>query len=235
MTPTPSRRIGLPSGRMARLARTASSRLPLDVLLRLRRGVLARRRMLAAMCAGLAVLAVGRTVHAPGPTTQPVVVAAVDLAGGSALSAQDMRVVELAASEAPDGSVTTPAEVVGRTLAAPVRAGEPLTDVRTLGPGLVEHYPGTVAIPVRVADAGAVGLLRVGDDVEVLAADPAGGDSAETLGRAPVVAIPRQAAGALTAEPGAGGALVVLAVPPSVANRIAQAAVTRVLSVILVR
>ena len=64
---------------------------------------------------------------------------------------------------------------MGRTLAAPLREGEPVTDVRVVAEGLLAGYPSLVAAPVRIADAGAVRLLRVGDRVDVVATDPANG------------------------------------------------------------
>ena len=57
-------------------------------------------------------------------------------------------------------------------LAGPVRAGEPLTDVRLVGASLAAAYPGAVAVPVRLPDAGMAALLRVGDRIDLVAADP---------------------------------------------------------------
>ena len=211
-------------------------------LVRLRRSVLARRRLLAAVLAALAVLASVRAVQGPAAPSEQVVVAARDLAGGVAVAAGDLRVVSFAPDQAPAGVSHDPGLVAGRVLAAPVRAGEPVTDVRLVAPGLLRGYPGSVALPVRLADAGPVGLLRVGDTVEVLAADPGGADTAEVVVRAPVLALPGpgsgsgpQLGGGLGAAPSAQGGLVVLAVPPGEAGRLAQAAVTHVLSVALVR
>lgn len=203
-------------------------------LLRLRRAVLARRRLLAATCAALAVLATVRAVQQPAPPSQAVVVASRDLSGGAPVGASDLRVVSLAPEVAPAGITGDPTSLVGRVLAAPVRAGEALTDVRLVAPGLLQGYPGAVAAPVRLADAGPVALLQVGDTVEVLAADPQGGTTAEVLARAPVLALPRpdERHGA---DSWSQGALVVLAVPPTEAALLAQAAVSRVLSVTLAR
>ena len=52
------------------------------------------------------------------------------------------------------------AELTGRVLAAPVRRGEPVTDVRVVGPGLWSQVPaGQVAAPVRLADLAVATLL----------------------------------------------------------------------------
>ncbi|MDQ4084511.1 MAG: hypothetical protein M3165_01710, partial [Actinomycetota bacterium] len=124
----------------------------------------------------------------------------------------------------PAGTAHTPRRWLGRILAAPVRAGEPITDVRLVGPGLVAGYgPGVVAAPVRIADADSVSLVRVGDRVDVLAPDPAGElPTSVAVGRASVVAIPQP-----DDELGgtASGALIVLAVTPAEAGDLARQSV----------
>jgi hypothetical protein len=117
-------------------------------------------------------------------------------------------------------------------LAAPLRAGEPVTDVRLVGPGLLAGYPGAVLAPVRVADAGAVGLLEVGDVVDVVATSPETGRAGAVAGRVPVVALPRSTTTATGPEL-QGGRLVVLAVDEATALRLAEGAVASVLSVVL--
>jgi Flp pilus assembly protein CpaB len=197
---------------------------PALALRALRRAVRLRRRLLAAGLAAGAV-AVGLGVVAPPPAaTVPVVVAAADLAGGEVLGVDDLELRRLPPAGAPAGAAGTPRRWLGRVLAAPMRAGEPLTDVRVVGPGLVAGYgPGIVAAPVRIADADSVALVRVGDRVDVLAPDPRGLLPPSTaVGDAPVVAIPQvdDDIGASTS-----GALVVLAVTSQEAQRLAQHAV----------
>jgi len=88
-----------------------------------------------------------------------------------------------------------------------------------------------VAAPVRVGDPGAVGLLRIGDRVDVIAADPQGGSEALVVAHAaPVVALPRAEDTAL-----ASGGLVVLAVSEETARGLASAAVSSYLSVVITR
>ena len=58
-------------------------------------------------------------------------------------------------------------------LAAGVRAREPITDARLVGPGLTALLPdGQVAAPVRLADLAVAALVRTGDRVDVLAIAP---------------------------------------------------------------
>lgn len=195
---------------------------------RLRRTVLARRRPLAALCLALAVAAGLDAVRPPGPPTARVVVAARDLDSGTVLAPDDLVVRRVPRSAAPVGS--TP-DAVGRTLAAPVRAGEPVTDVRLVGPSVVAGYPGRVALPVRIADAESVALLRPGDHVGLVAADPRRGTAGYVAVDVPVLSIPQPAD-----EPGSSaltGRLVVVAALPSDVAHIAGAAATELLSIVI--
>jgi hypothetical protein len=115
-------------------------------------------------------------------------------------------------------------------LAAPVRDGEALTDLRLVAPGLLDGYPGLVATPVRVADAASVALLRVGDRIDLVAADPEGRGAEPVARQAPVIALPRAAAVEQDLQ---GGGLVVVAVPQAEALTLARVAVSHVLSYVL--
>src|SRR5690606_18100247 len=138
----------------------------------LRRAVLVRRRLLAALLAALAVVLAVQAARAE-PETRPVVVAAGDLAAGEVLSTGDLETVEMAAALVPDGAVDPASPPVGRTVAGPIRAGEPLTDVRLVQPGLLAGFePGTVLTTIRVDDPAAAALVRPGDRVDVIGSDP---------------------------------------------------------------
>jgi Flp pilus assembly protein CpaB len=163
-----------------------------------------------------------------------VVVARHDLPGGAVLASGDLATTAYPVDVAPAGAPRSPTALAGRVLAAPVRRGEPVTDVRLVAPGLLAGYPGRVAAPVRVADAGAVGLLRVGDRVDFLVASPEGRDASVAVAGAPVIALPDPAASeGPTVDGIAGGGLVVVAVTPAEALGLAQAEVSGVLSVVL--
>ncbi|MGH3814383.1 MAG: SAF domain-containing protein, partial [Pseudonocardiaceae bacterium] len=87
------------------------------------RTLLLRRAAAAVLVGVAAVLAL-----APGRgSAVAVVVAARDLAPGTVLEAAEVTLRGLPAPVVPDGAARTPATVLGRTLAAPVRRGEPLT------------------------------------------------------------------------------------------------------------
>ncbi|MFI0482314.1 Flp pilus assembly protein CpaB [Actinomadura sp. 9N215] len=129
-------------------------------LTRLRRPLAA---LFAAAAAGLALMALR---PAPPPSVR-VLAAARDLPAGTSLSPSDLRGVNLPPASVPAGTLRSRA--AGRVLAGPVRRGEPLTDARVVGPALLRGYgPGTVAVPVRMADADAVRLLHPGDHIDVL-------------------------------------------------------------------
>jgi Flp pilus assembly protein CpaB len=196
-----------------------------------RRTVLARRRPLAAGCAAVAVLAAVHAVRPPPARTVPVAVAAHDLPSGTVIHEADLVVRRLPADTAPVGS---DAHAIGRTLAAPVRRGEPITDVRLVAPSLIDGYPGRVALPVRIADADAVALLRAGDRVDLVAADPRRGSASYVAVDVPVLALP-DPSDHDTGAAGLTGRLVVVAAMPSDVDRIAGAAATDLLSIVISR
>jgi Flp pilus assembly protein CpaB len=151
-----------------------------------------RRWVVAALVAG----AVGSALYAlapPGPASRAVLAAARDLAAGAALASDDVTTVRVPAGVVPSGALTPDSWTEGLLLTGPVRRGEVLTDVRTLGPDLLnalaagpgrsgQHGVELVATPVRLADPGVTGLLRSGQLVDVLAAappqlDPISGDA----------------------------------------------------------
>lgn len=201
-----------------------------------RRAVLRRRRSLSALLAGLAVLA-GLAALAPSEApTVAVVVAARDLPSGAVLGPGDVERVALPVPRVPEGAVD---DVDGSTLAGPLRRGEPVTDVRLVGPGLAAAHPDRAVVPIRIPDAAVVALLRVGDRVDVMASDPAeAGARAEVIASgATVLALPGTQGGTASSH-GAGaanGALVVLAVEREAATRLLGSAARELLSLTISR
>ena len=186
------------------------------------------------LAGGLAAGAVAAALGVLAPSTPPGVLvlrAARDLPAGTALSAGDVVRGELPPGTAPDGALRDADAVVGRLLAAPVRRGEALTDLRLAGAGLLAaDEADLLAVPVRLADAATAALLHAGDRVDVLAAATAPGSPAQAqvvVDDARVLAVP-----ATTQDTG-DGALVVLAADADVARRLAAAAVSSRLSVAL--
>ena len=128
---------------------------------------LAARRIAAGVLVVLAAVVALRPD--PGHTLREVVVAARDLSPG----------VTLRAAWIPDGAANAVESVIGATLAGPSRRGEVLTDARILGSRLAGLSTGADArvVPLHLADAAVVDLIRPGDVVDVLGAPAADTDA----------------------------------------------------------
>ncbi len=200
----------------------------------LRRAVAWRRRLLTA---GLLAGSVAFAIHALAPPPPPgvqVVVAARDVAPGAALQPRDLRVVSRPVGSVPEGALRSASQATQRPVVSAVRRGEVLTDVRLVGPASLRGLePGLVAAPVRIADTDAVALLAAGDHVDVLAATVEGGAEARLVAAGVrVLSVPRPASAGFGAGLG-DGALLLLATSSPTAARLAAAAVTDRLSVVV--
>ena len=195
----------------------------------------AARRALAGLLVILAAVAALRPDPADGRVD--VVVAAHDLAPGASLTSSDLRRESHSAATVPDGSTTNPDELVGMTLTGPARRGEVITDVRVLSPRLTAATsgPDSRVVALDLADAALLDLLRAGDVVDVLAAEPAppGADA---------VAAPRVVAAAAvvvmvterSTSPTSGDHRVVLvALPTRTAIDVAGASLTQAVTLTL--
>jgi pilus assembly protein CpaB len=200
-----------------------------------------RRRLLAGLLAAAGVIIAASSLgHTASGVS--VAVAAHDLAAGSRLNAGDITVVSLPTGAVPAGTQASAGALVGQTLTGPVRAREPLTDLRlTAAPGVAGLAAGLVAAPVRLADPDVAPLLHPGSRVDVLAAVDAagapGGTSKATASLATIVARDVEVlAVSSTSEAKAsvaGGTLVVLAVTRSDAQTLAGGEANGKLSVTL--
>ena len=160
------------------------------VVRRVRRGVLAHRRLLAFLLTAAAV-AIGLSATRPHPPdTSTMTVASRDLPVGTVLGASDLTEVETDPASVPVDLVEAP---VGERLASPLRRGEPVTDVRLVGPGLTDGHPGLVAVPVRLPDAEMAGLLHVGDTVDLFATDPATAETNQVTADTLILSLPHAA------------------------------------------
>lgn len=192
---------------------------------------MALRRLTAIL---LVVLAGGLVLRpaGAGETAQTgVVVAAHDLAPGTTLAQGDLAVHVLPGDVVPSGALTGPAAVVGRVLAAPVRTGEPLTDVRLVGPADTALTTGDArasAVPVRLADPDVADLLRPGIRVDVVTLDPDQQSDPVLAANATVITV-RDTAG----TQGQPGRLVLVALPRQSATRLAAASLRQPVTVTL--
>lgn len=187
-----------------------------------RRTVALRRAVAAVLAAGGVALLV---LPAAGRDAVAVTVAARDLPAGTTLTADDLRPARFPADLVPAGAL--PAPTPGGILAAPVRAGEPITDARLAGPGPLPAGSGrTAAVPVRLADAGVGALLVPGHRVDVVTLGPRADEPRVLASDAVVLAVP-------AADRGERGRLVLLALPREAAARVAAAALSAEVTVTL--
>ena len=196
------------------------------------------RRLLAGAFAAASVALGLEALEPSPPPSVRILAAATDLPAGATLSPADLTTSALSPEAVPAGAFHPGDPVSGRVLAAPLRAGEPLTDVRLVGTALLRTYgQDTVAAPVRIADADAVRLLSPGDRVDVLAAagtswgrqsDPVLTPAVTVAHAVPVLTVAGRRGGGMS-----DGALVVLATSPTVAEQLAGAAVSARLSVVV--
>jgi pilus assembly protein CpaB len=180
--------------------------------------------------ATVAAVLAGVSAAAPeGPAMISVVKAKSRLPAGTVVSASDLVLDRVAASDIPEGVLTDPLALVGKTLAAPVAENQMMTplaatDARTSVP------PGHVIAPLRLADTALAALLRPGDLVDVIAADPQAGQAAVVAAGARVITIPTVPDERV--GPGPEGALVLIDVDAHTASVVAHAAASATLSII---
>jgi len=159
-----------------------------------------------------------------------VVKAKSQLPGGAVLSATDLVLDPVMASDVPDGVLTDPGDLIGKTLTAPVAENQIMTLLTTTGSG-ASVQPGHVMAPLRLADTAVGALLRPGDVVDVVAADGQGQHPATVIAMsARVVTVPELPDD--RAGPGSDGGLVLVDVDSHTATVLAQAAAAGTLSII---
>ncbi|GAB3240355.1 SAF domain-containing protein [Mycolicibacterium hippocampi] len=194
---------------------------------------IAARRALAGALVVLAAVAAWR--DDPRADVAEVVVTTRDLSPGSELTADDVRVESRAAASIPDGSRTELDAVVGTTLAGPARRGEVVTDVRVLGPRLAESAAGPDAriVPLPLADAALVDLVRPGDVVDIVAAPTSAAPATEARVIATDAVVVLVSAEQNGPTAGGGGRVVLVALPAAAAKAVAGAALVETVTLTL--
>jgi len=199
----------------------------------------ARFAVAAAALGCATALVVGELSPTPPPTV-PVAVAARALAPGAALTAADVRIVDLPADLAPRGSHRRTGDVAGRSLVVAVPVGLPIVDGLLAGEASGSP-PGTVLAPVRLTDPAVAALLRPGNRIDLLAGAAAadGVPTARRLAeRALVLPGPppsRASTGLLGTAETAAGTLTLVAVTPAEAAALAGAVGWASLSAVVVQ
>ncbi len=198
-------------------------------LFNFRRRVLVHRRLLAALCAALASYLALTTLQPKPVDTVSLWVAARSLQAGHRIGDLDLELAAFLPDTAPPDALSK-AALLGHTLASPLAEGEPVSPVRLLGTALTRAYPGSVATPVRLGDAAVVDLIKPGDVVDLVLADPTGRTEPRVVvAGARVIAVPPARRDAVGAP---DGALVVFAVQPDLSASAAAAAVTGFVTVV---
>ena len=151
------------------------------------------------------------------------------LPAGSVVSTADLVLDRVAASDVPEGVLTDPVALVGKTLATAVAENQMLTPLAAID-ARYSVPRGHVIAPLRLADTTLATLLQPGDLIDVLAADPQAGQATVVAPGARVVTIPQ--APDERAGTGPEGALVLIDVDAHTASVVAQATVSATLSII---
>lgn len=169
-----------------------------NLLNSLRRALRWHRRLLAAALAGLAVYFALAALTERDDTTR-VVVAARTIASGATMSADDLTTLELPRSAVPEGALTEVDQAIGQIVISQLPARAVLTASALAGSGSLVA-PGRVALPVGLSDSAPLGLVRVGDRIDLLGAGDSGAVEVLVSGTR-VVAIPSGDAGLLGGGP----------------------------------
>jgi Flp pilus assembly protein CpaB len=191
------------------------------------------RRIVAALLVLLAAVLALR----PEPGTVTVLVAAHDLVPGGTLVEADLVQRELPATVVPAGAMTDLAALTGRVLASAARAGEPITDVRLVGPELVALQApdgGTATVPVRLSDPDVAELLHPGAKVDVVSVGERDTEPTVLAEQATVVTVLDEQRSTFGRQGRSQqGRLVVVVLPRQAATRVAAASLSQPLTVTL--
>lgn len=152
----------------------------MDALASIRRALNGPRAHLAripARPAGVALLCLATVLAAwmivPRTGTEPVLVAAHDLAPGTELTADALRTAHYPPGLAPDDALTDAADTSGAVTGGAIAAGTPITAASLIGPDTGLRPEGTVLVPTVFGDAQAVSVIRPGHRLRVFTTESA--------------------------------------------------------------
>lgn len=141
----------------------------LPLFRRLLRLIKRRRRFCAALlfCAAAAI-AVNQLT--PGNQfTEQVVTITSDLPTGNRITVEQVSLSKLPPAAVPRAALSRPEQAIGQLLTSAMRKGQILTDASLLGSGLLTGAPpGSVAVPLHIADPQSISWLRPGQLVNVV-------------------------------------------------------------------
>lgn len=180
------------------------------------------RRVCAAVLAGLAVWAALSVLRPPGPATTAALVTVRALQGGQPVTADDVAIRQIPSDAVPADFLHNPGQAVGRPLTVSVPAGTVLLPSSVVTREALAA-PGMAVLPVTMT-ATAIGLIEVGDHIDLLGAD-ADSDPALLASAARVVAVLSTPGGSSPLSPGpTSGPVLLVEVRPASLPRVAAAA-----------
>lgn len=166
----------------------------------------------------------------PDPPSLEVVRTTRQLTAGTVLSAADVHAEEIPRSAAPAGALAEVDAALGKTLTGPAADGQVITD---LDLGAPRAGSGSVVAPLRLTDTDVVGLLGVGDRVDVIAAGASGGRAKVVATNVLVVGLPRPADDGGLSGSSPQGPLLLVQVDLDTATALNEAAANGRLDVVL--
>ncbi len=179
------------------------------------------RRVLAALAAGICVLALVSATSAAQTPTTTVVVTAHEVTAGTTLAEADLAVRAMRTVDVPDRALTTVADAVGKVTGSAQSRGSVVTEPALVS-GRAASAPGRVVMAVKVADADMARLVAPGMRVTLLAPGSSGGLVTDD---ALVVATPQPAA-AGPLGPGSDSRSLIVDVAAATAERLVKLATT---------
>lgn len=175
------------------------------------------RRPVAALLAALGALIIVAGVRGEAPPEASLLVTASALPAGHLITRDDLKVIGLPPAAAPSGAPLTPEDVIGKTAAADLLPNS------ILQPGMLIHDggapPGRATVPITLAEAQLVSILRPGTRISLITIDSAG---SHVLSDDTVVApLPGAPTGGALTPSATRNTLVLLDVPAERAGEIA--------------
>ena len=189
---------------------------------RVRRVARRYRRVCAALLAGLAVWAALSVLRPPGPATTTAVVASRALQGGQTVTTDDVSLRQIPLDAAPADFLSNPQQALGRPLTVSLPAGAVFLPASVVTREALAA-PGLSVLPVTLTST-AVGLIEVGDRIDLLGAD-AESDAVLLASAARVVAVLSRPGGSSPLSPmQSSGPVLLVEVRPASLPRVAAAA-----------
>jgi len=146
------------------------------------------RRLIAAVCAGLAVLLCVNALTPTAPRESPVIVLVHQVGPGVKLLSSDVTTSTLPAHALWVGILRRPSDAVGRVTAHALEVGQPLSDTDLMGRNLLKGLPsGAVAIEIPATQLANTSLVEPGSHIDLYATANTNNSPAALIGHNLVV------------------------------------------------